>query len=268
MHAKSFDYLHYFLHPDKVVNILYALGLIVVGYFFAKRLAAFIETSLSKRFTRHQTMLIRRCVFYSVFIVFAVTSLQHIGFQLSVLLGAAGVFTVALSFASQTAASNLISGIFLLFEQPFKVGDTVEVKGINGVVDSIDLLSTKLKTSDNKLVRIPNEALIKSEITNLSYFSTRRLDIIVAVAYECNITQVKLMLMDIADQCEHVLKEPAPNVNINNFANSAVELKFMVWVNNTEISATRNFLQETIKQQFDNAGIETPAAPQYQVQRV
>jgi small conductance mechanosensitive channel len=261
------SYFNYFVHPDKIVNIIYAVSLFILGYLIAKRLGIIAERAFSKRFSRHQIMLIRRSVFYSIFTIFALTSLQHLGFKLSVLLGAAGVFTVAISFASQTAASNLISGIFLLFEHPFKVGDTVEVKGITGVVDSIDLLSTKLKTPDNKLVRIPNEAMIKSEITNLSYFTTRRLDIIVAVAYDCNIPQVKSMLLDIADQCAHVLKEPLPAVTINNFANSAVELKFMVWVSTTELSATRNVLQEMIKHQFDSAGIETPV-PQYMVQRV
>lgn len=260
-------YLNYFVHPDKVMNIIYALSLFILGYMIAKRLSSLANKAFAKRFSLHHTMLIRRLIFYSIFTIFAVTSLQHIGFKLSVLLGAAGVFTVAISFASQTAASNLISGIFLLFEHPFKVGDTVEVKGITGVVDSIDLLSTKLKTSDNKLVRIPNEAMIKSEITNLSYFSTRRLDIIVAVAYDCDIIQVKNMLIDIAHDSKHVLKDPEPNVTINNFANSAVELKFMVWVNTAEVSSTRNALQEAIKQQFDKAGIETPV-PQYMVQRV
>lgn len=261
------SYISYFIHPDKLVNTVYALCLMILGYFIAKRLGIVAERTFIKRFSRHQTMLIRRSIFYSIFTIFAVTSLQHIGFKLSVLLGAAGVFTVAISFASQTAASNLISGIFLLFEHPFKVGDTVEVKGIIGVVDSIDLLSTKLKTPDNKLVRIPNEAMIKSEITNLSYFSTRRLDIIVAVAYDCDITMVKSMLLDIAQQCEQVLKDPEPNVSINNFANSAVELKFMVWVSTTEVTVTRNALQEKIKQQFDRAGIETPPS-QYMVQNM
>jgi small-conductance mechanosensitive channel len=260
-------YFNYFIHPDKMVNIIYAVCLFILGYFIAKRCSSLAERAFAKKFSRHHTMLIRRSVFYSIFTIFAVTSLQHIGFKLSVLLGAAGVFTVAISFASQTAASNLISGIFLLFEHPFKVGDTVEVKGIIGVVDSIDLLSTKLKTPDNKLVRIPNEAMIKSEITNLSYFSTRRLEIIVAVAYDCDITLVKSMLIDIANNCDLVLKDPEPNVSINTFANSSVELKFMVWVSTTEISGTRNILQEKIKQQFDRAGIETPV-PQYMVQRV
>jgi len=249
-----------------LVNTIYALCLMVMGYIVAKRLSIIADRAFAKRFTRHQTMLIRRSVFYFIFTIFAVISLQHIGFQLSVLLGAAGVFTVAISFASQTAASNLISGIFLLFEHPFKVGDTVEVKGITGVVDSIDLLSTKLKTPDNKLVRIPNEAMIKSEITNLSYFATRRLDIIILVAYDCNITEVKDMLLEIADNCPHVLKDPPPNVTMNSFVNSAMELKFMAWVNTTEVSAARNALQETIKRQFDKAGIESPVS-QFSVQR-
>lgn len=264
------QYSHYitdFINPDKIINTCYALCLIILGYFFAQRAGIVAERALLKRFSRHHTMLIRRFVFYSMFMIFAVAGLQQIGFKLSVLLGAAGVFTVAISFASQTAASNLISGIFLLFEHPFRVGDSVEVKGISGIVDSIDLLSTKLKTSDNRLVRIPNEAMIKSEITNLSYFATRRLDLDVAVAYDCDVGQVKNMLLTIAGKCPEVLKEPTPTVTVNNFANAAIELKFMVWVNTADVSNARSTLQEQIKQQFDAAGIVTPS-PQFTVQRV
>lgn len=257
----------YFIHPDRALNIFYALCLFAIGYFIATKTSNIAERTIAKRFSRHHALLVRRSIFYLIFTVFFVTSLQHLGFKLSVLLGAAGVFTVALSFASQTAASNLISGIFLLFEHPFKVGDTVEIKGITGVIESIDLLSTKLKTPDNKLVRIPNEAMIKSEISNLSYFSTRRIDLIVGIAYECDVSQVKAILLNIADECEQVLKDPAPNVTIDNFANSAVELKFMVWVNTPDVSSTRNTLQEKIKHRFDREGIETPL-PQVTVHRV
>lgn len=257
----------YFLHPDRALNMFYAVCLFFIGYFIATRFSNLAERTIAKRFSRHHALVVRRCIFYLIFIIFFVSSLQHLGFKLSVLLGAAGVFTVAISFASQTAASNLISGIFLLFEHPFKVGDTVEVKGITGVIESIDLLSTKMKTPDNKLVRIPNEAMIKSEITNLSYFSTRRIDLIVSIAYECDVSQVKTMLLKIADDCEQVLKEPAPYVSIDNFANSAVELKFMVWVNTAEVTLTRNILQEKIKHVFDREGIEIPP-PQITVHRV
>lgn len=266
MYLLEFTKTH-LLNPNKMLNIAYAISLFFIGYLIAKRISVLTERALSKRFSRHHTMLAKRFIFYLIFTIFFVTSLQHLGFKLSVLLGAAGVFTVAMSFASQTAASNLISGIFLLFEHPFKVGDTVEVRGIHGIVDSIDLLSTKLKTPDNKLVRIPNEAMIKSEITNLSYFSTRRIDLIIAVAYDCDISQVKTMLLEIADNCDQVLKDPAPNVTVDNFANAAIELKFMIWVNTNNLSTARNILQESIKLQFDKEGIETPQ-PQVTVHRV
>lgn len=246
------------LHSSKLINMLWAIGLTLVGYLIAQRFSLFIEHTMSKRFSRHHTQLFSRLLFYTIFIIFLFSGLQHLGFNLSVLLGAAGVFTVAISFASQTAASNLISGIFLLFEHPFKVGDTIEIKGINGVVESIDLLSTKLKTSDNRLVRIPNEAMIKSEITNLSFFNTRRIDLIVDVAYHSDIMHVKTTLMALAQECKQVLDNPEPNVVINNFAASAVEVKFMVWVNTTNTTQVRNYLQEKIKQCFDQEGIEIP----------
>jgi small conductance mechanosensitive channel len=262
-----FDSQALLTHSEKLLGIVYALALIIIGYFIAKQISLFVASHFTKRLSPHHNMLARRIIFYLIFAIFFVTSLQNLGVELSVLLGAAGVFTVAISFASQTAASNLISGIFLLFEHPFKVGDTVEIKGINGIVDSIDLLSTKLKTPDNKLVRVPNEVMIKTEVTNLSYFSTRRIDLIVAIAYDCDITQVKNMLLNIAESCDKVLKEPAPLVSIDNFANSAVELKFMVWTNTADLGTVRNILQENIKRQFDREGIEVPP-PQIAVQRV
>lgn len=246
------------LHSTKLLNIAYAAGLLTIGYLLAKRTTTLIEKALGKRFSRHQVMLVSRAIFYLIFIIFFVSSLQHLGFNLSVLLGAAGVFTVAISFASQTAASNLISGIFLLFERPFKMGDTIEVNNISGVVESIDLLSTKLRTSDNKLVRIPNETLIKSNIVNLNYFKTQRIDLIIGIAYDSDLDAVKALLHAIAESCEQVLKDPAANVIINNFANSAIELKFMVWVKTPNVSMVKNQLQENIKQQFDKAHIEMP----------
>ncbi|KTD51394.1 mechanosensitive ion channel MscS [Legionella quinlivanii] len=256
-----------FINSTKLLSSLYAAGLIVVGYIVAQRVSTMTNHSISKRFSRHHALLISRIVFYIILGLFAVSSLQHLGFKLGVLLGAAGIFTVAISFASQTAASNLISGIFLLFEHPFKVGDTIELKGINGVVESIDLLSTKLRTSDNKLIRIPNEVLIKSELANLNYFDTRRIDLIIGVAYQSNINEVKATLLDIASHCAQVLKDPAPNVNINNFADSAIELKFMVWVKTEDHSAVKNQLQEIIKEKFDLKGIEMPF-PQVTIHRV
>ena len=116
--------------------------------------------------------------------MFCVSALRELGFKLSVLLGAAGVLTVAVGFASQTSASNIISGLFLLGERPFSVGDVIRVGSTTGEVLSIDLLSAKLRTFENLFVRIPNETLIKSEVTNLSRLPVRRLDLKIGIAYK------------------------------------------------------------------------------------
>lgn len=245
-----------FFDPNKLLNIAYAASLILIGYLIAKHLSLLSEKALKKRFSRHHTQLIKRALFYIIFAMFVVTGLQHVGFKLSVLLGAAGVFTVAISFASQTAASNLISGIFLLFEHPFKVGDSVTVNNITGTVEAIDLLSTKLKTAENTLVRIPNESMIKSDITNLSYFKTRRLTVVVHVDYEHAIPPIKSLLLDIAHQCEYVLPEPAPVVAIENFESLTVDLRLTVSVKTAQATTAKNELSETIKQRFDEAGIK------------
>lgn len=247
-----------FISSAKVISLAYSLGLFIFGYFLAKKISHFVAIPIAQRFSRHHAQLVSRATFYLIFIMFFVTGLQHLGFNLSVLLGAAGVFTVAVSFASQTAASNLISGIFLLFERPFKVGDTIEVKTIRGTVESIDLLSSKLRTSDNTLVRIPNESMMKSEIFNLSYFLTRRIDVLLGVSYQCNMEQVKSLLKSVAEACDTVLKEPEPLVIIDNFADYGVQLKLMVWAKNGDLQTIKNSLQENIKSAFDENGIEMP----------
>ncbi|MCX7115277.1 MAG: mechanosensitive ion channel family protein [Gammaproteobacteria bacterium] len=246
---------NHFTHPDKLLNGIYAISLIVMGFFIAKRISYFVEIALTNHVSRHHILVIKRLFFYLIFTIFSVSGLQHLGFKLNFLLGAAGIFTVAIGFASQTAISNLISGIFLLFERPCKVGDTIEIKKVTGVVESIDMLSTKLKTADNKLVRIPNEVMIKSQMTNLSYFATRRIDIHIAVPYDCDIAKVKAIFLTIAENCDQVLDDPAPNVVVNGFVGGAIDLKFMAWVNATDLPTTHHYLQEKMNQQFDREKI-------------
>lgn len=240
------------------LHIIYALGIMLLGLILAKKISAVAERAMSKRYSRHQALLTRRLLFYGLLTLFAVSALQQLGFKMTALLGAAGVFTVALSFASQTAASNLVSGIFLIFERPFKVGDLIQVKGMSGTVESIDLLSTKINAPDNMLIRIPNEVLMKSEITNLSCNKTRRVPIKIGVSYNTNIEHAKSVLFSLATANKAVLESPEPQVVLDNFADSAIEMKLMVWTKTPQAAKVRNQLQEAIKQQFDQEGIEMP----------
>lgn len=240
------------------VQIGYAIFLVILGLFVAKQISALVERAVDKRFSRHQAVISRRFVFYGLFLLFLISALQQLGFKMTVLLGAAGVFTVALSFASQTAVSNLISGIFLLFECPFKVGDIIKIKDIIGTVDSMDLLSTKIKTADNMRIRIPNETIIKSDIVNMSYFNTRRSEILIGVSYNTDVSKAKAILMDLLKNHQDVLQEPAYQVVINQFADSAIELKLLFWAQTSAVLRTKHELHEMIKQAFDQEQIEIP----------
>ncbi|RUQ91519.1 mechanosensitive ion channel family protein [Legionella septentrionalis] len=243
------------------VKLGYAVLLFILGFFLAKRLSAMVTRAFSKHFSVHQTVLARRLVFYGLLLIFVISALQQLGVQMSVLLGAAGVFTVALSFASQTAASNLISGIFLLFERPFKIGDTIQVKDMVGAVDSIDFLSTKIKTADNVRIRIPNETLMKSEIINMSYFKTRKTEILLRIRQHNNLERAKGILLQLVHANKSVLKTPAPQVVVSNFNDAALELKLSLWTHTKDTAAVKAELYELITQRFDKEDIAFQQAP-------
>ncbi len=235
-----------------------ALVLIGLGLLLAKLASSGVAHLVAKQLSQHHIILLRRVIFYLILGMFSVSALRELGFKLSVLLGAAGILTVAVGFASQTSASNIISGLFLLGERPFSVGDVVKVGNTTGEVLSIDLLSAKLRTFDNLYVRIPNETLIKSEVTNLTRFPIRRLDLKIGVAYKEDIERVTRVLKTAADANPLSLEEPEPLVIFNGFGESSIDLQFSLWATRENFRDLRNSIQPEIKKAFDAAGIEIP----------
>src|SRR5690606_30335305 len=196
--------------------------------------------------------------FYGLFILFFMSALKELGFEIGVLLGAAGVLSVAVGFASQTSASNLISGLFLLGERPFQVGDIIEVAGIRGEILSIDLLSLKLRTVDNLYVRIPNETLIKSNVTNYTRFPLRRIDLVLGIARKENVSKVKELLLNVVAQHPVCLEEPKPFVIMTGFGASSMDLQLSFFVRKDVILVTRSEILEKIKQRLEEENIEIP----------
>jgi small-conductance mechanosensitive channel len=206
----------------------------------------------------HRATLIRRATYYALLVLFVIMVLHELGFHLGVLLGAAGIVSVAVGFASQTSASNLISGLFLIGERPFGVGDIIKVGDTTGEVLSIDLLSVKLRTFDNLFVRLPNEQLIKSQLTTLTRFPIRRYDLQVGVAYKEDLVRVREVLMQVADDNPLCLEEPKPLFIFQGFADSALSIQFSIWAKRENFLDLRNSIAEDVKAAFDGAGIEIP----------
>ena len=212
----------------------------------------------TKKYASHYGMLAGKLVFYSGLIILTVTVMGELGISMAPLLGAAGIVGIALGFASQTSVSNIISGLFLIAEQPFKVDDIITINTTTGFVMSIDVLSVKLRTFDNKFVRIPNEMIIKTEVINLTRFPIRRFDAKVSVAYKEDIEKVREILLDVAEKNQYSLSEPEPQVIFEAFGTSSIDLGFRIWAPVDEWLELKNTIQEEVKQQFDEEGIEIP----------
>ncbi len=251
------------LNTDRITELLVAVILALIGFLIARFVSnAFIRT-IGMRFNAHQRLVWRRGIFYFIFIIFIMASLKEAGFKLSVFLGAAGILTVALGFASQTSASNLISGIFLIGEGSFEIGDTIQItliRGhtIEGEVISIDLLSVKLLTQDNVYVRLPNEQLIRAPVHNLSKFPIRRIPITLAINFHEDIIKVREVLLDVAGKYPLVLADPKPAVTVTAFRESSIELLFAVWCQQENFLRVRDEMQERIRNGFLDNQIEIP----------
>jgi small-conductance mechanosensitive channel len=247
-----------FMQSALLINLIMAALLLVGGLVLASLAARGAMKLMEGRFSGHHTTLFKRLIYWGILGLFAASALRQLGFSLGVLLGAAGVLTVAIGFASQASASNLISGLFLVGERPFEIGDVIRVGTTTGEVLSIDLLSVKLRTFDNLFVRIPNESLIKTEMTNLTRFPIRRFDLLIGVAYREDIGKVRDMLMQVADQNPLCLDEPAPMFLFNGFGESSLNIQFSVWAKRDSFRDLRNSFQQDVKEAFDAAGIEIP----------
>ncbi len=247
-----------YLSNETSMRVIRALILVAIGFVLAKVLSDIPKRLLRKRLDRHQIMIAKRAIFYTVLALFLASALRQLGFQLGVLLGAAGILTVAIGFASQTSASNLISGLFLIGEKPFGVGDIIRVGDTTGEVLSIDPLSVKLRTFDNLYVRIPNETLIKSEVTTLTKFPIRRFDFMLGVAYKEDIGRVREILEEVAEKNNLCLVEPKPLFIFQGLGESSLDIQFSVWAKRENFLALRNSIQEEVKLALDAAGIEIP----------
>jgi small-conductance mechanosensitive channel len=251
-------YLNELFNTDMLTKLVRALILLIIGFIIAKLFSRISLNFTSKLFTQHTSKLVQRGVYYLIFMLFICSALLELGFNLNILLGAASVLTVAVGFASQTSASNFISGLFLMAERSFEIGDLIKVGDTVGEVLSIDLLSVKVRTFDNLFVRLPNESLIKSELTTLTKFPIRRLDMKIGVAYKENIAKVKSVLEKVAFDNPLCLEEPKPLYIFKGFDDSSLSMQFSVWAKKENYIELKNSIYEEVKVAFDEENIEIP----------
>ena len=168
---------------------------------------------------------------YMVLLVFlALTVFQTLGVPTTNFLAIVGAAGLAVGLALKDSLSNFSSGVMLVFFRPFKVGDQIDAAGVGGVVESIGIFNTVLKTPDNRVINVPNSLVYAGAITNYNAESTRRIDLTIAIGYDADIPQAKSVIAAIVAAEARVAQQPAPEVAVQEVLQTAVTLAVRVWV--------------------------------------
>ncbi len=238
-------------------NIFGAVLSIVISLVLIKVLTKVLERALgrSKLDASLQTLL-RSLVKGALWSVAAIIVLGCLGIEVTSLVAVLSVVGLAFSLALQNFLSNVAGGIQLLASHPFSVGDFVDVGVCAGTVEEIGMFYTKITTPDNKLVQLPNSAIVTANITNFSAHPTRRVELKVSAAYDAPTAQVTALLAQMAQEHPLVLAEPEPAVHVEEYGDSAIRYVMRVWCANADYWTVYYDLLDGFKPAFDQAGVE------------
>ncbi|WP_319502372.1 mechanosensitive ion channel family protein [uncultured Draconibacterium sp.] len=253
----EFDFSKYF-NAGNLEKLMWVLIILVVGITTIYLVAYIAKKLLPKSLSQQRKMIIRRLISYSGYILLGFILIAQLDIDPTPFFGAAGVIGLVVGVASQTSIGNIVSGFFLVGEKSFEIGDVIKVGDKAGVVFSIDLLSIKIRTFDNQLLRIPNQTIISTELINVTRFPIRRLDFNVSVAYKEDLGKVKTLLEEVAKANPLSLDEPEPLIVFKDFGASGIDILLGIWFEKHNYLKVKNSIFQEIKARFDAEGIEIP----------
>lgn len=236
---------------------------LLVGFSF---LASFVKRMLNHqilpRFVKDSGLryTLSRMSQYIIVVIGIFISFQFLGINMTGLAVIFGFLSVGIGFGLQNVTSNFISGLIVLFERPISVGDRVSVNNIEGDVEEINIRSTKVKTLDNISIIVPNSEFVSKDVINFSHGDpTYRLGIDVGVSYSSDLEKVLKALNEVAEESDHVLKNPKYDVQLRSFGDSSWEMKLLVWIPDVKKRYTaQNELNQAIVRKFKKYEIEIP----------
>lgn len=246
-------------------KLIAALVVFMVGLYLASLIKRLVSRRLQRRTENPQPVsLISQVTYWLIVVVVATISLQMVGFNLTAFLAGLGIAGFTIGFALQDVSKNFIAGLLMMLQQPFEIGDTIELLGFTGKVLEIDLRSTRLHTLDGRLVLLPNGEVMTSAITNYTQSKIRRVEISTGVAYESDPELVRQTALEALVGVDGLISEPAPEVVFQNFGNPAIELTIYFWVDNskTTVVKAKDEGLNAIRSAFDRVQIDMPLPAQ------
>ncbi len=213
--------------PDLIVALLIFIASVYLAGFISK----IVKATLQKRKVDNEiTLLVVQVTRWGVIIFGTFAALQQVGFNATAFLTGLGILGFTVGFALQDVSKNFVAGLLLLLEQPFDIGDTIEVSGFSGTVANVELRATEIYTFDGQNVLIPNADVFTKPIKNFSRFSQRRFDFSVGVAYDSDLKLVRQTVMEVITAIPGFLPEKSPAVVFNNLGPSTIDFTVYFWV--------------------------------------
>lgn len=242
-----------------LIKIITAALVFIIGRWLAKFLVR-LSRKLMRASQLDQMLVdfIGNILYALLLVIIVLSALDQLGVKTTSALAILGAAGLAIGLSLQNSLSNFASGVMLIIFRPFKTGDYVEAGSISGIVESISLFTTMLRTGDNREVIVPNGHIYSAPITNYSARNTRRIDMTFSIGYEDDIKLAKSLIEQCLKQDERILAEPAPVIMVMELAASSIDLAVRPWVNSSDYWTVRSDLLEQIKTTFDANEISIP----------
>ncbi len=255
------DSLAQYLTWANLAKVITSVVAILIFWAVYRLIRHLVKKTASKTLQKKTVSIIVKAISYCFYVLIVMYVLGLFGIKLSAIWGAAGIAGVAIGFAAQTSVSNLISGLFVVTDKAMKVGDFIEVDGVSGTVDSIGIISIKIRTLDNQLVRVPNSTIIDSKLTNYSALPYRRYVFETWVDYDCDYDKAIEVAKSVPARCPTVILDNpkyAPNAVWTTQGDSGMNLNIIVWCKRENFLQTKSDVAINTLKAFNEAKINIP----------
>ena len=247
------------LGVDFGIKLVIALLIFFVGRMVARALQKGLRRVMeAQQVDKILQTFVGNLVYWALMVFVIIAAINQVGIQTTSLIAVMGAAGLAVGLALQGSLSNFAAGVLIVIFRPYRVGDWVEAAGIAGSVEQVQILSTILKTGDNKMIIVPNSQIMGSIITNYSANPTRRIDMTVGVSYSDDLDKVRKVIQELVDADERILKDPACTIAVAELADSSVNFFVRPWVDTADYWAVKFDLTEAIKKRFDQEDISIP----------
>ena len=239
-----------------VFDLLKVVVFLIIAVLVARIVVIYLRRSLKDRMSRDLMEIVIKVTYYTIIVIAVLLSLKDLQIDLSGLLVAGGIIGIVIGFATQSIVGNLVSGLFLMFERPIKIGDEVDIDGTSGFVEDIHTVSTIIRTYQGLYVRIPNEKVFTNKITNYVANTARRFEYVVGIRYSDDADEAIDIINDLIEEHPIALKDPSPTVFVDNLGDNAVNIIVRVWAPPSEWYDLKMEMLWKIKRGMEENGIE------------